>query len=464
MARVDFGELGRSGLKRWGGHVDDEFLRELSGRRGAQVYREMRDNDPAVGAILFSIQMLIRRVTWHVEPASETRSDQEAAEFLESCRHDMSHTWADMVGEILTMLPFGWSYMEIVYKLRQGESQDASRNSRYNDGRIGWRKIVLRAQDTLLRWEFDETGGIRGMWQSAPPDYRPVLIPIEKALLFRTTVEQNNPEGRSILRNAYRPWYYKKQFEIIEGIGVERDLAGLPAVKTPPEFNLDPSTEEGRQNLNAAKELVRNIRRDQQDGLVIPQGWEVQLLSAGGRRQFDISQIIWRKTVEIAMTVLADVLLLGHEKVGTYALAGVKRGLFAAALEAWLDGIVEVFNRHAIPRLFALNGFQGLSGLPRLAHGPVDVPELAELAEYINKIAGAQLLTPDADLENALRERAYLPRLPDDQVGKRAAVRKAGNPYGADIPPAIPPPAPRGLRWFRGTSLRGFRGTSSRFR
>ena len=31
-----------------------------------------------------------------------------------------------------------------------------------------------------------------------------------QALLFRTKSRKDNPEGRSILRNAYRPWYFKE--------------------------------------------------------------------------------------------------------------------------------------------------------------------------------------------------------------------------------------------------------------
>ncbi|WP_155274431.1 hypothetical protein [Piscirickettsia salmonis] len=45
--------------------------------------------------------------------------------------------------------------------------------------------------------------------------------------MFRTTSRKGNPEGRSILRNAYQPWYYKKNLESIESIGIERNLVGL---------------------------------------------------------------------------------------------------------------------------------------------------------------------------------------------------------------------------------------------
>ena len=85
---------------------------------------------------------------------------------------DMSQTWEDTISEILSFLPFGWSYHEIVYKRRLGDTEDPTTRSRFNDGKIGVRKLPIRAQETLWEWKFDETGGIRGMIQLAPPTYK----------------------------------------------------------------------------------------------------------------------------------------------------------------------------------------------------------------------------------------------------------------------------------------------------
>ena len=215
--------LGRSGLNRQGGHVYEEQLAKLSGSRAVKVYQEMRDNDSIIGAFLFMIKMLIRKVKWTVKPASEDKADTEAAKFVEECLKDMSHTQEDLMAEILSMLVFGWSFFEIVYKRRSGPGKDPTKRSRYMDGKIGWRKIEIRSQDTLDRWEFGDDGGVMGMWQSAPPSYERVFIPIEKALLFRTESAKNNPEGRSLLRNAFRDWYYKKRIQELEAIGIERE-------------------------------------------------------------------------------------------------------------------------------------------------------------------------------------------------------------------------------------------------
>lgn len=415
-----FMELGLSGLNRQSGNVYEEFLKELQGTRGVQVFKEMRDNDSTVGAVLFATEMLMRQVEWRVESASDEEEDILAAEFLESCLHDMDMTWEETISEILSMLPFGWAYHEIIYKKRQGNQGSTKLNSKYNDNRIGWRKLPLRAQETLYEWKFDDKdGSLLGMYQQPPPDYQIRFIPIEKALLFRTKVRKGNPEGVSILRNAYRDFYFKKHIENIEGIGIERDLAGLPVALVPPEILKANASPEARATLNSIETLIKNIRRDEQEGVIFPKAmdengrdlYELKLLSTGGTRQFDTDKIIARKDRGIAGSVLADFVLLGHEAVGSFALSSSKTHMFSNAIGAWMDLIASVFNNVAIPRLFALNTFN-VTELPKLKHGDIESMNLEELGNFVQRLSasGARIF-PNAEIENFLLRQAGLPEV-----------------------------------------------------
>jgi hypothetical protein len=132
--------------------------------------------------------MLVRQVTWDVQPATDSPDDEAIAEFVEGALfEDMSYSWTDTLCEILSFLPWGWAYFEIVYKVRDGQTSMSQRKSKFTDGRIGWRKWALRSQESLDQWQFDESGGIAGMTQRPAPTFLPATIPIEKALLFRTT-------------------------------------------------------------------------------------------------------------------------------------------------------------------------------------------------------------------------------------------------------------------------------------
>lgn len=420
---LPFREYGTSGLSRFGGSVHEEQLRELRGKAGRAIYAQMRMY-PVVNAVLFAIEMSLRQVRWYAEAVSDSPEDREAAEHLDECLDDMSFSWSDELSFILVMLEQGFSLLELVYKKRDGRSPRKTAGnpnpaeSKYSDGRIGWRKWAPRPPDSLAagnEWIWDEAGGIQGVNQMGPPKYKLLPIPMEKLLLFRTTpAPANNPEGVSLERGMYMPWYYATQIQQIEGIGVERDLAGLPVAYLGSDLKL-----EGTDNdYDLAKKLVTNVRRDEQEGVVIPhpkmgmagdgQGFLFELLSATGGRQFDTNEIINRYDKRIALRGLSQFLMLGMEQVGSYSLSRHHGDLYMLMVEAWAAGIAATINRYAVPRLFALNTFR-VEQPPLLGHSAVGVPDLEGMAKYVNALVGSEVLTPDEDLENYLREMAQLP-------------------------------------------------------
>lgn len=427
-------ELGTTGLRRNAGYVDEEFLPHLKGHKAVQVYREMADNDPITGSLLFTITQLLRAVDWKVTPAGKSREAAAAAWLVESAMDDMSESWDDTISEILSFLQYGWSWHEIVYKRRVGPwKTDGALRSKYTDGMYGWRKIPIRAQETMQRWVFDESGDITGMIQLAPPDYQLRTLPIDRSLLFRFGHRKNNPEGRSILRNSYRPWYYKKRLEESESVGVERDLAGLPMVSVPTEYlRAKPGTDQHRM-VESMKKLVRSTRRNEQEGIVFPAQYDqdtkqplfkFELLSSGGGRQHDTDALIQRYEQRQLMTVLADFIMVGHSKTGTYNLHVDKTGIFRDALDASTKSIADVFNRHAIPRLFALNGWRPAE-LPKIEPSHVDAPDLGELVQFLTGTAGLGFnWGPDGDMERFLRNAAGLPELSQEELDRREKMER----------------------------------------
>lgn len=435
-----FKELGRTGLNYQGGHVYEELLPELSGAHWRRVIRQMVDNDAVISAMLFVIEMMIRRVTWEMVPASQKRDDLKAAEFHRGALFDdMSQTWPDTVAEIMTMGPWGWSWFEHVFKRRSGESRDPSRNSRYNDGMVGWRKWSIRAQESLYEWEFDETGGVQAMLQQAPSDYQIRRNPIDKSLLFRTTVHKGNPEGRSLLRGAWRQFFRKWHIENIEGVGIERDLAGLPQFRIPSDI-LNGEDEESKEIRKYCLDIVTNVRRDEQEGLLIPsdvyEGTEVpqydfKLTTTGGTRQFDTDKIIQRCDQRMAICVMADFLLLGHTaKSGSYGMVGKKADLFCNAADALLDSVAATINRHALPRLHRQNPLRGK--VPTLKHNGVEKLELAELGDYVSRLANAKIDFTTPELTEALLKAARLPYVKREEKGKQDTADKAEKDNGED--------------------------------
>lgn len=450
---VQLNELGRSGLKQFDGFIHDDPDFRLTGRMLRLELRALADSDPIAGAMLKAITMQLLQTARQVQPASKKLRDQKDAEFVETNFADMSTGMDQNLQEICSMLTFGFSLLETVYKERHGnDPQPGAATSHYSDGKIGWRKWAPRSQDTLYRWLFDDNGGLRGMTQMAPPMYTPVDIPIERLLLFRTETTKNNPEGRSIFRNALRPAYFKRNIEQIEAIGIERDLAGLPTLGVPVRLLQQDASDADKDLLGQLKTLVRSIRRDENEGVIYPLVYDdngnqlikLELLTSGGQRQFNTDQIVIRYDQRIAIVYLADFLLIGHEKVGSFALSSTKSDLFTASLRALLVGIESVINDYAIPRLFAMNGIRR-EVYPALRFGAISHIDLALLADAMVKLrnAGAAVL-PSREIENALLDRLGLPIPEDDDRPKTVPNPPVPDPTVAPENPARPAPSAPG--------------------
>ncbi|KKN31210.1 hypothetical protein LCGC14_0826330 [marine sediment metagenome] len=397
------------------------------------TYREMSDNSPVIGGVLLLLDLLVKQVEWDIRTPEGMEEDPVAVEqaaFVDSCFLDLGRPFKDAVSDFLSFVPFGWSYHNVVFKRRNGFQPEPNIgadgkviegpvSSLFSDGKVGWDKFAGRAQSTLDRWIFSSRGDIVAMVQRPPNGGTSVTIPLSRALHFRTSGRHNNPEGRSVLRTAYRPWYFHKTIEEIMAIGIDRDLAGTPVLEVPGEYM------KARANLpaNLARErdqwekLVRNIRRGAKDGILMPlvrdrngkERFKLSLLTTGGRRQFDIKGLLEYYDQRMAMAALSDVILLGHETVGSFALADSKTNLTAMFGSSLTDIITGQFNRRAIPALMRINGMDP-ERAPLLVPGDMESLNLEELAIYVQALSGAGMpLFPNEALEGHLLAAAGLP-------------------------------------------------------
>ena len=387
-------ELGRTGLADWSGHIQEDFLRELRGKEAYKRYDEMRRNSPIIGALIQAVEQSIRVVSW--EYTSDDGPEDQRLEFLNASLDNMTSSWNDHIIEALTFLPFGYSIFEIVYE-RVGNQ-------------IMWRKFAVRGQDTVERWDFDEAGGLAGFQQRTVNPVHTADIPIEKLVLYRTRVEKNNPEGWSILRSSWIPYYYAKNIQMIEAIGVERDLNGLPVIKLPKMANTDIT--DTKSDASIAAKMVRNIRNDEQAGIVLPFDWELTLLSTDGSRLFDTNAIINRHESRMLMTALAQFLMLGQEGVGSLALSKDQTDFFTMSVNAIADIFAVTHTKFAIPRLMKLNGFDW-RGI-KMGHTPAGDIDVEALSALLQKVGNK--ITWTVDDEVWLRQVANLPEVDAETI------------------------------------------------
>jgi len=443
--KVNYAELGTTGLTRWDqSTIYNEQLSELLGSSGIKLFHEMRTNDPVISAVFFAIESKLKQAVRRMRPASDKTHDRECAEFVDSCFDDMSSSFDDVMDNIMIMLEQGFAVEEPTYKRRLGVNPPKyiadPGKSKYTDGRVGWRNWAPRPAETLTpgnEWNI-ENGKILGCNQSSETG-KSIALPIESILLFRTTAAPaNSPVGRPIHRAMYVPYYYTKNYMEIEGIGVERDLNGVPVIYAGNDCTVD--------DVDYLRDIGVNLRNDEQMCVVIPKpkmgtagdgmGVLVELLSSSNMRAHDVGNIIERLDKRKAVSVLAQFIMLGMDRVGSYALSTDQADLFNLSVGAWLNKIVDVINRVAIPRLLRYNTFPGITGYPELVMSDIGVTNLKEIGTFINTMVGRNVITVDDEVEQHMRQLGRLPEMPAELIGRRKANIAIGQANGKPKLPA----------------------------
>ena len=408
----------------------DEFLRDIKGKAAVKKYREMRDNDSTIGAVMYAVEQMLRDVEIIVKPSDDSEEAKREKEFVEQVLSDMDHTLDDHIAEALSFLSYGFAWFEVVYKRRSGESRNPKKNSRYSDGRMGIRKLACRTPWTIDRFDVEQkSGDIKGIYQNTGFSSGENYISTRKSIYYRTTTINGDPSGRSILRNAYTAYTYLNNMQSIEAVGVERELAGIPVARVPAEY-LSPDATEGQIAFrNELQSILRDVKFNEQGYIILPSDTypdkdgaptgerlvDVELMTSSGTRNIDIDPIIRRYQHDIARSVLSEFLMLGGGSNGSYALSKSKTDLFLRALESYITQLVDVLNKQLIEPLWELNSLNP-DLMPKLVAGDVAPHDLKELGSYLRNLNGADInLAEQPEIVEALLHNAELPDLDRDK-------------------------------------------------
>lgn len=246
------------------------------------------------------------------------------------------------------------------------------------------------------------------------------------------------PTHNSVLRNCYVSWYYKKHLEELEAITGERDATGYPVMYAPPGL-WAPGKES---TLASWQSKVTAIRKDEQQGMLLPAEYDEQgnplykfeLVKSAGSGAIDLGAVINRHRLDIASTILADWLMVGHESQGSRALSTDKTEIWADSLRGWMQGCADVFNLHGIPRLFRVNKWER-EKYPTLVPGRIgkqDAEGLSLIAKNLAQAGGVIL----PETINAILRAADLPEQEEEDMMPEVA------PPMPQLPPVVDPNQP----------------------
>jgi phage gp29-like protein len=420
--------LGASGTWNTFGFIsNEEYLPQLLWRRGIEVYDHMRRSDASIQAMLKVVKHPLLAATWDIEPASDEEFDQYVARHVRNELFDRNVRWNPFLHDTLGKCDFGFSVFEKSYELTTGEKQ-----TRVGIKELGWRK-----QWSILRWAMsnDEPGVTQELLSG------PVDIPQEKLLTFVNDKEGDNYQGISLLRYVYKAWDFKKQIENLMMVDMQRSL-GFPIVEYNPQAS--------KNDQEKMENVLKNFRSHERQYMFMPEGkfkFDWAKIESNVKNFLPILEYLQK---EIDKSVLAQFLDLGGSKGsgGSRALSQDHSQLFEKALEAIADEIVDELNANLIQQLCDLNWSQMPNGYPKIVYSNIGDRNVVELGDALNKIGSVDMLTPDPDMENKIRQIMDLPDLPDDiynNYADRITAQSKAQPL-TQLGPAQDPnaPAPNG--------------------
>jgi hypothetical protein len=383
----DMREIGFTGTSIWYNLMRQDYNPELRGQQGLRMYDQMRRNDAMVRSTLRLAKTPVMAARWFVQPSSMSTKDVKIGSYVESnLMKWMTISWQQVLIEALLQLDFGYYMFEKVFDFHPS-----------GNGKIIWKKLAPRHPMDVLEWEYDPHGGPAGGWFYDPDNAEGDFIPIKKLLVFSNDKEAGNVEGISLLRSAYKHWYFKDNLYKIDAIQKERHGIGIPIIKLPLGFNNNDKT--------VANDLGANLRTNEKAHVVLPPNWEIEFAELKGQPTDAIASINHHNE-QIGINILAPFL--------TNSGAGQSENtqeMFYKATRHVAESIRDIFNKHAIPELVDYN-WKNIDpdDYPTLRVRRIgDAIDWRAVSFAIRNFIGAGVLVPDATLEDYIRDEMDLP-------------------------------------------------------
>lgn len=379
--------------------IVEDYNQTLSWIEWMRKYDQMRKSDAQVFATMLACELPIRSTKRFIDAARDENDEvseeaQQVAKFVENILFNtMSITRDSLLSEILTMLPFGFSLFEKVYKLENGQ--------------IVLEKLASRKQSTIRRRTTSE--GLVWVEQILPYTDEDniaewfVDIPAEKLVLFTFRQEGDNYEGVSILRSAYKHRRYKDNLYKFDAVKHERQSVWIPVIR--------PAENASELDIEKAKEIVKNIRANEEGGIVMPgpkSAWrEIEFLSMNAWSTSDLRTSINHHNREISKNILAQFLELWNTESWSRSLSEDQSDLFLLCLTSVANHICDIFNRYVIAELVDYNF--SVASYPHLKFNKLWNVDFTKLSWALSTLSTWWLLTPDENLEVRLRDVLDLP-------------------------------------------------------
>ena len=393
-----------------------------------QTYSEMT-KDTILAAALNAVQTIAVRVPRYIEPYNQSPMHKNRAEFVEQClgitndNNDMTHSFDEFLREALTMNTYGFSIHEKVFRVRRNKF-----GSKYDDGKIGIKRLPIRPQSTIEEFVYDDDGreliGVvqkqskhrtQALSQTNPAKNvkfnGKVTIPKGSLLHLTTGAGNGKAEGVSPLSSVNKTWRDYQRFKDLEGIAASKNLNGLPVIWMPSEYMTTDADDSFSEVYKTLRDGVSKIAIGEQSSLVLPsdredatgQGgklFDFTLMSASSSNITAITAIIERLKKEMLLCLFASEI--------DESIDGTKTSMLTMLVENRIKEIFTVLNSDLIPHLFRLNGWDETQ-LPRIRYGKLREIPFESFAKAIQQTKAVKAIPVTPKNINYISEELGLP-------------------------------------------------------
>lgn len=431
IPRIKLSEIGFTGLQTSAGRILQEKNKAFRYPQFLKTVAEM-DANPTVGAAMNVYSLMLSRVKWDVEvPLEASDTLKERAKFVKTVMDDMEHTWPSFINSVVPYLRFGFGIHEKIFRRRL-----RANGSKFNDGLVGLRKIAPRSQETIVKWNFDETGRellsvsqtIQGLenasrFQNLTNTEGLIDIPREKFLHFVADPVNGSPEGQSLYRNIYLAF---KQLTLLQDqqlLSIAKDVQGILKIEVPAAYLAGETAPDGGTAATAFKSIIDGYNAGTNRGLLVPQQIDPEsrlpmfnygLMESKGGSKNNVESIIRGLQNDILVALSVDVLKLGSDGVGSFSLADAKTTILSFAIQRRLQEIAEVLNGDLMVQLFKLNGWS-TEELPKFVFKDIEEVSLDEMGKYIQRVFSVSGIELDRGVLNRIREVGKFPLKADNE-------------------------------------------------
>lgn len=404
-------------LRTMSGKILEESRQDLQHPFAITTFDKMM-KEPIVSLGPNVYKMQINRVPWRiVVPDDSPPEEKKRAKLLNRNLHDLERPWKEYVGEFCNILKYGFMPLEKIYKDKNYDGEKF----------FGWDHFPVIAPISVDKWYQKSNGALAGLRQvigglndlrGSLGDSNNVELHRNKFLLFRYNPEKDNPEGNSPLKNVYIAWKYLSLIEEIEAVQIQKDLGGILNAGIPLEYFIkaieEPDGPEAEFVSKLEAELAAVSNGDQnfflranayEEGAGGKPLYTVETLETRNSSSNSTSEIVQRHANKILMAFFADVLKLGQDGVGSYALADSKTSILAMAIESVLMSITDTLNHDLIRQTYRLNRWEyNPETSARFEFGDLEKLDLDVASKFIQRILSTEGMERTDDLNDLARE------------------------------------------------------------